>query len=225
MGILAENFRGGTGAKPVYCHGTSKEALPMANVLLESLTIFGKELLRNPGPVGAAVPSSPALARGMARMVPASDDGYVVELGAGTGAITTGLIRSGVRPDRLLAVEYSPAMVEVLRKRFPDITVLEGDACDLNNLLRRNFGEHRPKISAVVSGLPLRSLPCRKVARLFLEVRRLLSDGGRFIQFTYALHRPSRFPQCFRCTDWSVVWFNLPPARVESYAVTPMPVR
>lgn len=194
----------------------------MGHSIIESLTLFGRELIKNPGPIGAAVPSSPALAKNMALMVPRADDGYVVELGAGTGAITEGLIRQGIPADRLLAVEYSPALAKLLRRRFPDITVLEGDACSLNHLLRHSFDGATPRISAVVSSLPLRSLPRRKVARLFLEVRRLLADGGRFIQFTYAVHRKTRFPQCFRRTDSAMVWWNFPPARVESYRVQPV---
>jgi phosphatidylethanolamine/phosphatidyl-N-methylethanolamine N-methyltransferase len=197
----------------------------MGHSYIESLALFGRELIKNPGPIGAAVPSSPALARGMARMVHGAADGYVVELGAGTGAITEGLIREGVCPERLMAVEYSPEMAKLLRRRFPLITVLQGDACNLNHLLRQSFGHREPPpIAAVVSSLPLRSLPKRKVARLFLEVRRLLANGGHFIQFTYAVHRSTRFPQCFKLIESSLVWANLPPARVESYAVQP-PVR
>jgi phospholipid N-methyltransferase len=191
----------------------------MGHSYIESLALFGRELIKNPGPIGAAVPSSPALARGMARMVQGAESGYVVELGAGTGSITAGLIQQGVPPERLLAVEYSTDMAKLLRRRFPKIRVLQGDACNLNHLLKQSFGEETPAIAAVVSSLPLRSLPKRKVARLFLEVRRLLSGGGHFIQFTYAVHRSTRFPQCFELIGSSIVWANLPPARVESYAV------
>ncbi len=193
----------------------------MGHSYIESLALFGRELIKNPGPIGAAVPSSPALARSMARMVRGAGEGYVVELGAGTGSITEGLIRDGIAPERIIAVEYSPEMAQHLRRRFPGIAVVQGDACSLNHLLRQNFGtQDSPPIAAVVSSLPLRSLPKRKVARLFLEVRRLLAQGGRFIQFTYAVHRPTRFPQCFRRTATSMVWANVPPARVECYAVT-----
>jgi phosphatidylethanolamine/phosphatidyl-N-methylethanolamine N-methyltransferase len=191
----------------------------MGHSYIESLALFGRELIKNPGPIGAAIPSSPALARGMARMVEGADSGYVVELGAGTGAITKGLVEGGISPERLLAVEYSPDMAKLLRRRFPKIRVLQGDACNLNHLLRQTFGAEIPPIAAVVSSLPLRSLPQRKVARLFLEVRRLLTHSGHFVQFTYAVHRTTRFPQCFQLIGSSIVWANFPPARVESYAV------
>lgn len=189
--------------------------------LLKSLALFGREVMQNPGPMGAAFPSSPALARKMASLAHDVDgfSGFVVELGAGTGAITAAILEAKVPEERLIALERSPTLARALQKRFPKLRVLTGDACDLNRLLRLHFGGKIPKISAVLSSLPLRSIPCRKVARLILEVRRLLADGGVLVQYTYAVHRRTRFPECFQRTGASVVWMNLPPARVERFTV------
>jgi len=49
----------------------------------------------------------------------------VLDLGAGEGALTTHLVRTGAR---VVAVELHPRRAEVLRQRFPGITVLQADA-------------------------------------------------------------------------------------------------
>jgi 23S rRNA (adenine-N6)-dimethyltransferase len=52
----------------------------------------------------------------------------VLDIGAGTGALTAHLVRAGAR---VVAVELHPGRAEVLRQRFPEITVVEADAVSL----------------------------------------------------------------------------------------------
>ena len=52
----------------------------------------------------------------------------VLDIGAGTGALTAHLVRAGAR---VVAVELHPGRAEVLRQRFPQITVVEADAVSL----------------------------------------------------------------------------------------------
>ena len=49
----------------------------------------------------------------------------VLDIGAGTGALTGHLVRAGAR---VVAVELHPGRAELLRQRFPRITVVEADA-------------------------------------------------------------------------------------------------
>ena len=88
-----------------------------------SLVTFGSELLSNPRPIGSAVPSSRFLARRIAGFLPRNPRGYVIELGAGTGAITAALLGRGIPADRLIPVECSETMVRLLKRRFPHVKV------------------------------------------------------------------------------------------------------
>jgi 23S rRNA (adenine-N6)-dimethyltransferase len=49
----------------------------------------------------------------------------VLDIGAGEGALTAHLVRAGAR---VVAVELHPARARVLRRRFPGVTVVQGDA-------------------------------------------------------------------------------------------------
>lgn len=187
---------------------------------VSSLAVFGGELLADGGSIGAVVPSSKALARRIAESLPAQPPGYVIELGAGTGAVTEALVEHGLTAEQLVPVELSAKMAGHLRKRFPALTILGGDASKLGALLAEHLPHVHGRVSHIVSSLPLRSLPVPVVARIVREVKRLLPRDGTFIQYTYNLgcqhYRPL---DGFERLATSVVWLNLPPARVDVFRV------
>ena len=96
---------------------------------------FLKGLAARPRMTGAIAPSGPALAKAMASHVDPDEDLPVIELGPGTGVVTKALIERGVAPERIIAIEYSPDFCRLLAERFPGITVIRGDAYDLDGSL------------------------------------------------------------------------------------------
>ena len=146
---------------------------------------FFRAWLGDPLRVGAVVPSGRALASAItAEITPGSAP--VIELGAGTGAFTEALLRRGVPEERLLLVEPDPGFAKLLEQRFPAAAVLRIDAAALGEL-RLFAGE---QAGAVVSGLPLLSMPPRKVIAILEGAFRHLRPGGAFFQFTYGPRCP-----------------------------------
>lgn len=190
-------------------------------VALEAVTsffTFGGELLSNPGPVGSAVPSSPFLGRRMANFLPRSPKGYVVELGAGTGAITAALLKRGIPADRILPIERSETMVKLLKRRFPSLNIALGDATELRALLKTWLPKDGPEVSYVVSSLPLRSLPENVVVSILQEIHHILPMHGKLVQYTYDLRKtPHPRLSGFKRCRTSIVWANIPPARVDVF--------
>jgi len=174
---------------------------------------FLQELLERPRAVGAVCSSSRRLAECMTRHLDLSRGGPVLELGAGTGAITEELLRGGVRADQLVVLEQSDRFVRHLRHRFPGVHVVCGDACEADRLLHR-LGP----FDAVVSGLPLRSLHDTAVSRITEACCRLLAADGKLLQFTYALTMQSPWlrEEVQRVASQRVL-LNFPPARVDVF--------
>ncbi|WP_179402984.1 class I SAM-dependent methyltransferase [Burkholderia guangdongensis] len=173
--------------------------------------LFLREWLGRPAVVGALCPSSPYLARRMARAVPAGD-GLVIELGGGTGAVTRALLDCGVARERLVVIERSPVFAGHLRARFPGVAIVQGDAARLEKLLPPDT-----PVDAIVSCLPLRSLPRADVTAIVDQCHRLLSSHGVMIQFTYDLRPPGHYAighTGLVTSETCVVWANIPPARV-----------
>jgi phosphatidylethanolamine/phosphatidyl-N-methylethanolamine N-methyltransferase len=176
--------------------------------------IFFKVLVRNPRITGAILPSSNRLAKEMVSHVVIDKRNLVLELGAGTGVVTAALLKMGVRPEKIIAIEFSEVLAKKLQKRFPEIHVIEGNAVYLDILI----GEQESCVNTVISGLPLRSLPKAVSETILQKISALLPAGGRYIQFTYSFKQnPSFSPLHFKRKYSKMVWLNLPPARVDVF--------
>jgi phosphatidylethanolamine/phosphatidyl-N-methylethanolamine N-methyltransferase len=173
---------------------------------------FLRQLFSDPRRVGAIAPSGPGLARAMAAAA-ASAEGWVVELGPGTGSVTLALLESGIASDRLAVVEYDVQFCRLLRERFAGLRVIQGDAFKLSATLADLRGQ---KIAAVVSSLPLLNEPPPARARLLDEAFSLMGDDGVYVQFTYGLKAPIAHAG-YDARRRATVLRNLPPAHVWVY--------
>ena len=180
---------------------------------------FLKSLAERPRMTGAIAPSGPALARRMASHVNPDEDAPVIELGPGTGVVTKALIERGVKPSRIIAIEYSPDFCRLLAERFPGITVVRGDAYDLDGTLPK---ARTGTVAAVVSSLPLVARPLADRQALIKAGLARMAPGRPFIQFSYLVKGPvEAIPGEFSAEASNWIWLNLPPARVWLFRRAP----
>jgi phosphatidylethanolamine/phosphatidyl-N-methylethanolamine N-methyltransferase len=180
---------------------------------------FLRGLFENPRGVRAPTPSSAFLSAAMADEVDLERPGLVIELGAGTGVVTEALLNRGIAAERLLVIESTPAFVKLLRQRFPDVRVVQGDAL--------RFDQHVPPgsaVASVVSGLPLLSFPAALRSVLIDRALVLQGDGGRFVQLSYGWRPAVPGDSVLRVTR-RFVWRNVPPAFVWTYTKAPAAAR
>jgi len=171
--------------------------------------------MEKPLHMGAVMPSGKVLARTMAQYVDVHSDSPVVELGPGTGAITSALIEHGVDQNRLVLVEYNPGFCALLRDRYPQAKVVQGDAYALRDSI---WDVLSAPASAVVSGLPLVTKPMLTRLKLIRDAFVALAPGAPFVQFTYSVAPPIPKSLPGVSTEASErIWMNLPPARVWVY--------
>ncbi len=171
--------------------------------------------LKNPLKIGAVAVSSPELAAAMARQIPKSAQGFVVELGGGTGPVTRAILKSGIAPERLVVIERDPTLHRHLAERHPGVKVLLGDAMHLRELLKK---EGIAPVTAIVSSLPLLSMKKSVQYRIGDQAFAVLEPGAPFIQFTYGLFSP--LPRRKLGVQGRVkdrVLQNLPPASIWLY--------
>lgn len=209
---LLEQKRDGIGRK---IEGQIREFERKRGIRLDDEVRFLRSWLERPLSTGAVRPSGKVLARAMASYVNSGSCGPVVELGPGTGPVTEALVAAGVAPSRLVLVEFNPAFCRILRSRYPDATVVQGDAYSLRRLLETLLIQ---PAAAVVSSLPLVTKPIRQRLRLIRDAIDLMVPGAPFVQFTYSVAAP--LPR--RLGGFSVeaserIWMNIPPARVWVY--------
>jgi len=180
--------------------------------------VFFAKWLRAPFRVASVTPSSARLARAMVAGLP-DGDGLVVELGGGTGPITQALLEAGVPSEDLFVIERDRHFHRLLSQRFPDITVLHGDAFDMDTLVRATG--HQAPVRAIVSGLPMVPMSAKAQTTILRQALTLTNGRGPFVQFSYGLASPIK-PSVkaeLRLNSHCVaqVWRNVPPARVWVY--------
>lgn len=165
--------------------------------------------------VGAILPTSGVAARRMASVIDTGSGLPVLELGAGTGVITRAILETGLSPEKLVSVEYSPAFHASLVERFPGVDFRLGDAFDLQTTLGDRHGE---TFDCVISAVPMLSFtPERRVA-LLEELLGMMKPGRPVIQITYGALSP--IPpkrENYTISHYDFVVRNVPPAQLWVY--------
>lgn len=180
---------------------------------MNDLALFRRKLLRNPRQISAVTPSSRYLAAAMAEGL-GPGTGRVVEFGPGTGRLTRAILAAGVAPADLTLFELDGEFVDHLRTTFPGVTVHRLGAEQAASLCQ-------PGVGAVVSGLPLLSMPVPVREAIIEAAFRILAPGAPLIQFTYGPNPPvpvetiERLGLCVKLGRR--VWANLPPARIYRF--------
>jgi phosphatidylethanolamine/phosphatidyl-N-methylethanolamine N-methyltransferase len=183
---------------------------------------FFASFLRKPWTVGAVAPSSTHLSRAVLRDCALKNANTVVELGAGTGAITRHIVESIGPRTLFITLELDARHVARLRERHRGVKVYRASAENLRALLARHG---RKTADCIISGLPWGNMNRRTQHRILREILAVLKPGGRFCGFGYvhASWYPSSrafrqmLEQHFQRVGISrVIWRNLPPAFVYS---------
>ena len=117
---------------------------------------------------------------------------------------------------KLYCVEFDGALSRILEDRFPEAVVVNDSAENIEKILA---GEDSKRVKAIVSCLPLVSLPGKVVSAILNASENALPKGGRFIQFTYNLVRSpeSLGFKKMKHEKVSFVALNIPPARVDVF--------
>ena len=182
---------------------------------------FFRAWVVDPLRVASITPSSAALASLMVSEI-SSQTGLVIELGPGTGVFTRALIRQGVSEERLVLVEKGEEFAAMLGQRFPRAHLLHIDAADIGGTINPDA----ELCGAVVSGLPLLSMPAKTVAAILAGSFAHLREDGCFYQFTYGPRCPvpSKVMQelGLRATRIGRTLRNIPPAAVYRIARHPI---
>jgi phosphatidylethanolamine/phosphatidyl-N-methylethanolamine N-methyltransferase len=176
--------------------------------------MFFRRWVANPLQMGSLLPSSGALCRRIVAQTRRAPDEAVIELGAGTGVVSRALLESGLPPDRLFVVEIVGDMADHLRRVLPGVTVIEGDARRLPELIPRVW---HGRIGTVICGIPLVLLPTAEQRR-FVEAMAAVAPGRGFLHFSYCVTSPLPAPKLAlrgRREAWTPL--NFPPASVWRY--------
>lgn len=181
--------------------------------------VFLRRAIRRPDLLATPFVTGDRLAAQLARVVPEGCSGTVVELGAGTGALS-GPIRDRLGTGaRHLAIELDDDLVAHLRAHKPWLEIVHGDALDYDSVLAHAGID---KVDAVVSSLPWALFDQSQRHDLLAAIGARLATHGVFATITTWLAAPTRVRELRAALDGAfdevvetaTVWRNPPPARL-----------
>ncbi|MBA3631942.1 MAG: hypothetical protein H0W58_03880 [Acidobacteria bacterium] len=179
---------------------------------------FLQAFLKNPLKVGAITPSSPELAQKMVQGLSPNENEIILELGVGTGAITKFLQDSIPDEKSYLGIELDKDLVKSLKRKFPELKIVRGNACDVFSLHQKtNLG----KVGYIISCLPFVSIPNEIGEIILTEIDKFMEQGCVFRTFQYA--HGYYFPSAIKLREYmdknygkakksQLVMKNVPPA-------------
>ncbi|MBV9140831.1 MAG: methyltransferase domain-containing protein [Pseudonocardiales bacterium] len=203
-------------------HSASHPHDPVQRAFGGGFGAFLAAAMRSPRDVGTLLPSGPALARRLAAVVPdASEAGrpqVVVELGAGTGAVTATIARAVDHDAVVIAVEKDPGLADRLRSRGLGVRVVTADAVTLSNILADN-GVDRADV--IISVLPWTLFDPQQQREFLAVFAAALATDGVFTAAAYSLSYWMPAAHRFRhelgrvfgeVLPTRTLWRHLPPA-------------
>lgn len=183
---------------------------PTARKKLPDWLLFFGKFLRHGRAIASFVPSSVYLSRAILKSIDFARARVVVELGAGTGPITAELLRAAPGTCRCVIVERDPDFCARLRERFPQAEVVQGDACDIEQILA---GRGITGVDHYLCGLPLPSFPADSRDKVLGAVKKTMTPDGTFRQLTHMPWVYQRlYKKFFAAVKFHLVFRNLPPA-------------
>lgn len=210
---------------------------------IKEYAAFLKEFPRTFQTTGAISPSSRGLALELTRDLRGrSEPARILEVGPGTGAVTTELVRTIIPGDHVELVELNDRFIEILQHRFQNEKHFHR-VCEQVKLLHKSVEQMDPrhKFDFVICGLPFNNFPTSLVRRIFRHMWKLVRPGGRLAFFEYLwirrvkslASRPTerkrlegvgmilqRYLDHFE-EDREIIWTNIPPTVVHHLVSPP----
>lgn len=143
---------------------------------------------------GAIAPSSRFLANAMTRPLrDAEKPVRVLEVGPGTGAVTSRIVELLGPNDHLDLVELNESFADILRQRFDSEKRYQAvaDQAAIHVCALQEF-HAEDEYDFIISGLPLNNFPTELVQEIFAAYFRHLKPGGVLSYFEYMYVRPIR---------------------------------
>jgi phospholipid N-methyltransferase len=154
---------------------------------ISEYSTFFREFRRTFDTTGALAPSGRLLARAIVQPLREHDRPVrILEVGAGTGAVTKEIVRHVAPGDRLHVVELNDRFVEVLRRRFDSepgfrevaaqTEIIHAPVQELETAEPYDF---------IVCGVPFNNFSTELVKSIFRHMMELLGPGGTLSFFEY----------------------------------------
>ena len=150
-------------------------------------SIWYKNLLVNPTEIAALFPCSSETGKLMTAHLEGMDEGYILELGSGMGAITECILQRQVPEDKLILIEKNEDFADYLSHKYRDANVFAEDASNAKKLLQ---AQGICEVRHIVCSLPLVIMQQEQQLSILDVIFKLLHPQGCVSIVTYFVRCP-----------------------------------
>lgn len=168
-----------------------------------SLTL---EAVKNIKQVGSIFASSSFLAKKITKEIDFNRQIHVLELGAGTGAITKEILSRMSANSVLYSYENNENFIGSLKDLNDKRLIIKGECVSTLDTLEDNY------FDIVISSLPLANLTNEFKNKIYKDIRSKLKVSGTYLQYQYSLMDYKEIEKLFSNCKLDFCLFNLPPA-------------
>ncbi|QEK38572.1 class I SAM-dependent methyltransferase [Candidatus Cytomitobacter primus] len=117
---------------------------------------FAKRWIKNPSRMGTFLPLSPKVGKKLIDNMPEiSDNGYILEIGSGSGALTKFLYQNEKINKRIICIEIDKELCNILHSKFPELSIINQSAAELERYIDHDLLN---KVEIIVSSIPFLSI-------------------------------------------------------------------
>jgi len=171
---------------------------------------FIKESLKSIKEVGAVLPSSKFVASKMIEAINFERDISILELGSGTGVITSQILKKMTVSSKLICFETNESFQKELKQKFDGKITLINDSAE-NMKLHLNKLKIT-KVDCIISSIPLVTLPKKITNNILLTSSGILGKDKKFVQLQYSKMMDKRLKKYFNQIDVKFTPKNYIPA-------------
>lgn len=149
--------------------------------------LFIKEFLTRFEQTGSAVPSSKWAARALINPLRKTQEPQnILEVGSGTGAITTSIIQDMIPGDHLTLCELNPKFMQILKKKLASDSdyIQRKENIDFFLGPVQNIPEDK-KFDLIVCALPFNNMKVEVIAEIFAKLERISTKKTHITFFEY----------------------------------------
>ena len=150
-------------------------------------SIWYKNLLENPTEIAALFPCSTETGKLMTAHLEGMDEGYILELGSGMGAITECILQRQVPEDKLILIEKNKNFADYLSHKYRNANVFAEDAANAKTLLE---AQGICEVRHIVCSLPFVIMQQEQQLSILDVIFKLLHPQGCVSIVTYFIRCP-----------------------------------
>jgi len=150
-------------------------------------SIWYKNLLENPTEIAALFPCSTETGKLMTAHLEGMDEGYILELGSGMGAITECILQRQVPEDKLILIEKNKNFADYLSHKYKNANVFAEDAANAKTLLE---AQGICEVRHIVCSLPFVIMQQEQQLSILDVIFKLLHPQGCVSIVTYFIRCP-----------------------------------